>query len=64
MARVNPEKIIDHLAPDMRRVLEKVVREAIPGAEFDARALFTAFTREVGKSFSMFEQVPDSCVQT
>jgi hypothetical protein len=63
MARVNPEKIIDHLGHELRRALEKAVKDTIPGAEFDAATLFKAFTREVGKSCSPFEQVPDSCIQ-
>jgi hypothetical protein len=63
MARVNPEKIIDHLGQDLWRALEKAVRESIPGVEFDSLVLFKAFTREVGRTCSPFEQVPDSCVQ-
>ncbi len=63
MARVNPEKILDHLSQDLRKAFEKVIRDAIPGAQFDPRSLYTAFTREVGKTCSAFEQVPESCVQ-
>ncbi len=64
MARVNPEKILEYLAQEMRPALEKAVRDAIPGATFDARALFASFTQEVARRHSTFEQVPDSCVQT
>jgi hypothetical protein len=63
MARIHPEKILEHLGQDLRKALEKVVREAIPGAQFDPRALYTAFTREAGKAYQGYEQVPDSCVQ-
>ncbi len=63
MARVNPQKIVDHLSNELRRALEKAVRDTLPGAEFDAHALFKAFSREVERCCSAFEQVPDSCVQ-
>jgi hypothetical protein len=63
MARVNPEKILEYLGQDLRGALEKAVRAAIPGAEFDSRALYSAFTREAGKACASYEQVPDSCVQ-
>ncbi len=63
MARVNPEKIIDHLGHEMRRALEKALRDTIPDAKFDAQTVFQAFKREVGKACAMYEQVPDSCIQ-
>ncbi len=62
MARVNPEKIVNHLSQEMQRALDKAVRENIPGAEFDPRVLFSAFRREVGKACAQYEQVPDDCV--
>lgn len=63
MARVNPEKILEHLAPDVRRALEKALRETMPGVAFDAVTVCKAFIREVGRCCAAYEQVPDSCVQ-
>ncbi|MBA3707350.1 MAG: hypothetical protein H0W83_00855 [Planctomycetes bacterium] len=64
MARVHPEKILEYLGQELRPALEKAVKAAVPGAEFDARALYAGFLREVAKSYPSYEQVPDSCVQT
>lgn len=45
MAQVQIEGIVDHLSSEMRRALDAAVSETLPGAHFDAHALFRAFRR-------------------
>ena len=62
MVTVNIEKIVDHLATEIRRALEDSVNEVIPGTPFETHELFGAFRRAVVSNCSAWESVPDDCV--
>jgi transcriptional regulator GlxA family with amidase domain len=63
VARVKIEEIVDHLSSEMRRALEAAVEECAPDADIDARDLFRAFKRAVGRKCSTWETVPDHYVE-
>lgn len=62
MARVKMEEIVDHLSSEMRRALAQTIRQEFPEVDFDERALFRKFRRNVGRRCSTWENVPDHYV--
>jgi hypothetical protein len=63
MAQIKPEEIVDHLSSEMRRALERAVKQVIPDAEFNSYSLLRAFKRHVGSACSTWETVPDQYVK-
>ena len=63
MARVDMERIVEHLSSEMRRALEDAVNETVDDAGVDAHELFRAFRRAVRRNSSTWERVPDGCVK-
>lgn len=63
MARVKIEGVLDHLDSDLRQALEKAVRKVIPDAAFDGRRLYKEFVRQAYRKCSVWESVPDSCIE-
>jgi len=64
MARVNMEEIVDHLSSEIRKALALTVRDEFPDADFNERALFRKFRRNVGRKCSTWEYVPDQYVDS
>lgn len=62
MAKVNIEEIVYHLDHDLKKALEKALAEVGASESIDAKALFKAFHRQVGRQCSTWETVPDRFV--
>lgn len=62
MARVQIEKIVEHLSGEMRKALRQALEDTIPDVEIDDRELFRRFRRAVGRKCNAWEQVPDQYV--
>jgi hypothetical protein len=62
MPRVKIEAIVYHLDREFKAALESAILEVIPGAEFDRNQLYKAFERAIYRKCSVWESVPDSCV--
>jgi hypothetical protein len=62
VARVKIEAIVDHLSLEMRKALEIAVKGEVGDVDFDPRALFKASKKAVYRKCSVWERVPDSCV--
>ena len=63
MARINIERVMEHLDSDIRKALEAAVKEVIPAANFDPYTLKRAFIRAVGRKCNTWENVPDHLVE-
>jgi hypothetical protein len=63
MAYVKIEEIIEHLEYGMKRALEEAVSRTLPGVSVDSSQLLKEFVKAVGKTCSMWEQVPDKYVK-
>lgn len=63
MAKIKVQEVLDHLDRDLRIALARAVQSEIPGAVFDERSLFRAFSREAYKKCSIWESVPDQYVE-
>jgi hypothetical protein len=64
MAKIQVVAVVDHLSSQMRRALEAAVEAELPDASVDAHSLFRAFKRALNSKCSIWETVPDSCVDT
>jgi hypothetical protein len=63
MAYVKIEEIIERLKYGMKRALEDAVSRTLPGVSVDCSELLKEFVKAVGKTCSMWEQVPDKYVK-
>ena len=63
MAQVKMDELVDHLSSEMTRALEEAVQEVLPGVQCDSHELFRAFKRAVYRKCSIWERIPDQCVQ-
>jgi len=62
-SKVKIEAVLDHLDRDLTKALEDAVNVHIPGAQFDARQLYKEFVKRAYRRCSVWEQVPDQCVE-
>lgn len=63
MAKVKIEDIVDHLDHEFRRALEATLKEHFPKENFDTRAIFRTFKKQVYRKCSVWESVPDNLVE-
>ena len=63
IAKVQIEKIIEHLRPDIMQVLEEAIRRSDPKAKFHTDLLFRDFLTAVHRKCRDWEEVPDQCVE-
>jgi hypothetical protein len=47
----------------MRRALEATLKEHFPDSNFDTRAVFRTFKRQVNRKCSTWESIPDNLVE-
>ncbi len=64
MARIKLEETLEYLWEDIQPSLEKAVREVLPEADFESRALFRAFLKEIGKRRHDFANIPDNLIDS
>ena len=63
MAYVKIQEIIEHLEYGMKRALGEAVSRTLPDVTVDRSQLLKEFVKAVGKTCSMWEQVPDKYVK-
>jgi len=63
MAKIKIEGIIDSLDHDLIGALEATLREHFPNQNFDVRAVYRTFKRQISKKCSTWERVPDRYVE-
>lgn len=63
MAKVKIEAIIDKLDYGMIRALKTTLEEHFPDSDFDTRAIFRTFKRQIYRKCSTWERVPDNLVE-
>jgi hypothetical protein len=64
MAKVQMEKIVEHLSYQMRKALAQTFENAAPGVEIDEYEFFREFRRSVARKCSTWEVVPDEFVES
>jgi hypothetical protein len=62
MAQVDISSILEYYEDDLARALERAVKHALPGADFNRGRLFTAFLRAIENDIGQWESVPDQYV--
>ena len=63
MAKVKVEDLLESLDSDLRVALGRAVRQMLPNAQFDERALYKAFCNEAYRKCSIWESVHDHYVE-
>jgi hypothetical protein len=63
MAKIKIEAILDKLDYEMRRALKATLEEHFPDSDFDTRAIFRTFKKQVYRKCSTWERVPDNLVE-
>lgn len=64
MARIKLEETLEYLWEEIQPSLERAVREVVPEAEFESKALFRAFLKEIGRRRHDFVSIPDSFIDS
>ena len=64
MAKLNIEQIIDHLDREIRKALDATMREHFPHQDFNSRAVFDTFKKQVEKKCDSWESVPNKYIRS
>ena len=64
MAKINIEEIIKHLDVEFRKALDSTVREHFSNQEFNSRAVFKTFTKEVTNKCNSWEKIPNKFIRS
>jgi len=64
MAKLNIEEIINHLDLEFRKALDSTLREHFTDQEFNSRAVFKTFSKEVTKKCNSWESIPNKFIRS
>lgn len=64
MAKLNIEEVIDHLEDEMRKALQATLREHFPDLDFNSRAVFKTFKKQVEKKCNAWESIPNKFIRS
>lgn len=64
MASIHIERVIYHLAPEMKRALTETLSELGIQTNHDINDVFRTFRRQVDRKCSTWEDIPDDHVET
>ena len=64
MAKINTLEIIHHLEVDIRKSLEATIREHFPDQDFNSRAVFKSFKKQMDKRCKSWEDVPNKYLRS
>jgi len=59
MAKLNIDKVVDHLEDEFRRALQLTIKEHFPDQDFNARAVYKTFKEELYKKCNDWEDIPN-----
>jgi len=63
MAKVKIEDLVYHLDSEFKKALDDTMAQFAPDAQYERNALFKCFLKRVYHHCSVWEDVPDNCVQ-
>jgi len=64
MARVRIEEAVDHLEDKFRKALQATMREHFPDQDFNARAVFKTFKKQIATKCDDWERVPNKYIRS
>lgn len=64
MAKINIQEIIDHMENDMRKSLDATMREHFPDQDFNSRAVYKSFLKQVNKRCRIWETIPNKYIKS
>jgi len=64
MAKINTVEVIDQLEDQIRKALHATLREHFPDLEFNARAVYKTFKKQVDKKCNSWEDIPNKYIRT
>lgn len=59
MAKINTLEIIRHLEVEIRKSLDATIREHFPDQEFNSRAVYKSFSKQIDMRCKSWEDVPN-----
>ena len=63
MPKIKVEDVVYHLDSEFKKALADTMAEFAPSARYDRDKLFRYFRQRVYHHCSVWEEVPDNCVQ-
>jgi hypothetical protein len=64
MAKVKIEAVVYNLESEFKKALADTMLQFAPQTEYDVNILFKYFLKRIDKHCSVWEKVPDECIQT
>jgi len=64
MAKINLESLMDQLEDEFRKALQLTVKEHFPDQDFNARAIYKTFRKEVYKKCDDWEDIPNKYIRS
>ena len=64
MAKLNITEVFDLLEDDIRKALEATMREHFPHQEFNSRAVFKTYKKQIDKRCNAWENVPNKYIRS
>lgn len=64
MAKINTVEVIDHLEDAIRKALQATLKEHFPDQEFNARAVYKTFKKQVDKKCNSWEDIPNKYIRS
>lgn len=64
MAKLNIIEVIDHLEDDIRKSIDATMREHFPHQEFNSRAVYKTFKKQIDKRCNAWEAVPNKFIRS
>jgi hypothetical protein len=64
MARIKADEVVYHLSSEFTKALDDTMAQFAPQVQYNRHELFRFFNKAVYKHCSVWEDVPDSAIET